>query len=867
MMSRDAKNPIHRLLYITRDTAARVRARLLRVWTNKKILAPSLGVLCLVAAMWGMSAQINFVRAATVGSGMGANIVADTAVAYGILYVGAYALMQFLSWGLTIVASFLDYAFLVNSYINPGQLAIVQTGWTYMRDLANGVFILLLLWIAITIVFNLEGMNGKRLLVRVIMVALLINFSLVLVSMVFALGNVLAQPFAKAMGSEICTEQAGVGGQTTIKCSPPNTIASLIMYNSHVHEISRVFTEAGALETFKQANEAFSKPVTVQSENKFTSIAQYLGAPQTAHAGAGAAIGGASICLSIIAGGAIATGSGIGSVVGVPALLTGILCSALANYAIPIATGLLVHATGMDVWLLEKILNAIVPSVFLFLTLMAMLTAAVILFLRLVAMVFLGVSAPIAFLGFAFPKFGQQFWSKWISQLFRWAAVTPIFYFLLYLALLMLQAGNKNISVTSASNIPPIANLYRIMNLVLFLVFLWAAVYATKKTAGHFAETALSLGRKGLGFGLGVATGFVARRALPKLGAMAEKGGQAIGKVENPLFRGLLRTPASILQRTAAASRKQVADAQGRFGSMTSAEIQRLIGSGTLGEADLAAGMQVLQNKKDLAPIEGIRGYDTTQQDKGANTLRRLGLDINGLLRANPLLAKERDYSPKAIAEELKLAQQAYPGKTFTNDELAQRIAWRKVRDMASLDLGLIKTDTPDSATAQAFFEFAQPSQLSELARINPAKKRELSEWLLKKNNAAQQQEIVNRMDPATVRYFGNNVAQELGWSLPPGVTHPSASPTPGSVITIPSNNGSVSLGSPYPTPMSATGGSGAYTWRISSGSLPPGLTLDPSGRFIGTASGPRGTTYIFKVEADDGAGNTESTLVNIRVT
>ncbi len=75
-------------------------------------------------------------------------------------------------------------------------------------------------------------------------------------------------------------------------------------------------------------------------------------------------------------------------------------------------------------------------------------------------------------------------------------------------------------------------------------------------------------------------------------------------------------------------------------------------------------------------------------------------------------------------------------------------------------------------------------------------------------------------------------------------------------------NFGSTSLlsgtiGQAYSQTISVSGGTGPYTYVISGGSLPPGLTLSNSGALIGT---PTGTgTFNFTVRATDAAGNSNA--------
>ena len=100
------------------------------------------------------------------------------------------------------------------------------------------------------------------------------------------------------------------------------------------------------------------------------------------------------------------------------------------------------------------------------------------------------------------------------------------------------------------------------------------------------------------------------------------------------------------------------------------------------------------------------------------------------------------------------------------------------------------------------------------------------------------------------------------GWGgFPFTVTVTDSSPTPlsdsaQSVLNISqplqiiANLNPAYIGEAYTTPLTATGGVFPYTWAITSGSLPPGLTLQSSGFIIGTPT--RLGSYNFQLQVSD---------------
>ena len=162
----------------------------MRFSLNKKIL---LGGILLVGAVVLLFPQFGLAQAQppAIASFMG-NGIADSAKGFSaaallfinpILYVTQNVLVLIVG----ISGYLLDVAFKVNIDGSVANMPVVQEGWRISRDIANAFFILIMLWIAFTIIFSIEQYGGKRLLVRTIIVALLINFSLVFVSATFGL--------------------------------------------------------------------------------------------------------------------------------------------------------------------------------------------------------------------------------------------------------------------------------------------------------------------------------------------------------------------------------------------------------------------------------------------------------------------------------------------------------------------------------------------------------------------------------------------------------------------------------------------------------------------------------------------------------
>lgn len=95
----------------------------------------------------------------------------------------------------------------------------VSKAWTVVRDLSNIFFILILLYIAVKIILGMKGHDVKNMIVQVIIMALLINFSMFFTGVVIDTSNILAMIFYNKL--DVCVNR----DQTTNKCRPYDSAA------------------------------------------------------------------------------------------------------------------------------------------------------------------------------------------------------------------------------------------------------------------------------------------------------------------------------------------------------------------------------------------------------------------------------------------------------------------------------------------------------------------------------------------------------------------------------------------------------------------------------------------------------------------
>ena len=112
-------------------------------------------------------------------------------IGYGMFYVPT-------SWVLIAAGGVFDalLAFSLSpTLLNQGY---VKTTWGAIRDMANLVFILILLWIALATILNIGGIQLKQAVANVIIIALLINFSYFFTRVIIDASNVVAFEFYSA---------------------------------------------------------------------------------------------------------------------------------------------------------------------------------------------------------------------------------------------------------------------------------------------------------------------------------------------------------------------------------------------------------------------------------------------------------------------------------------------------------------------------------------------------------------------------------------------------------------------------------------------------------------------------------------------
>ncbi|MEI6296749.1 MAG: hypothetical protein WCO84_03840 [bacterium] len=130
---------------------------------------------------------------------------------------GMHCLFDLMSWALTAVRYFLTTllsytaaAFNISIDISINNLSgflfsikSIDIAWKVLRDLCNMFFLLVMMYISIGTVLQLDGVNWKKQIVTLIFSALLINFSMTITRVVIDTSNIFAVYFYEQAGGEM----------------------------------------------------------------------------------------------------------------------------------------------------------------------------------------------------------------------------------------------------------------------------------------------------------------------------------------------------------------------------------------------------------------------------------------------------------------------------------------------------------------------------------------------------------------------------------------------------------------------------------------------------------------------------------------
>lgn len=624
------------------------------------------------------------------------------AVTAGLLWV----LKGVLSFLLTYIALALDNVIRWNVEFVPAAFSVVRLGWGVLRDIANSFFILILVWIALTIIFGIEQWGGKKLLFRVIVVALLINFSLAIVAAIFGFGNLFADVFYKKFPTQ--TTESGI------------TVPNVSGYINAIISVETLFTPMSPEEAKRtaelqkqKAEEQYRQqnPLGRGITGKFR-IAEALGIQE-----AQGIIFLVPILLFLGGAGAVTAA--------ISFFLPGIISAAVGK----------IYTAAFQFGLID---------VFLLITIAAFIIMTFMLLLRIIMMVILSILAPAVFFLYVIPGgFGEKYWKMWWTSVFRWAFFAPVFFFFFYISLFMLQVDVFSFGAGGAK-VNAAASPEAFLKFIMAATMMIASVVVARKIAGGISDTAMGVATKLGGLGLAAATGGATALAVPLMRQarpMLEKGLEqvrqrpALAKVMSPVTgkvrEHIEKQEDSVNKRTA------------QYAHMSPEHLAQEYAGVSSFDTDSAEKKVAIA--RALAEGGKFNKLNASEQENALRLAAQFGPRSSmSMLKARPDLAKKQ-FVPEAVSDE---------------DAMNRVIDKMSVGEATKLSEEAL---TPEvmSRILQSF----SPAHISEMQKQNPVATRKLMEHL--KSETQKNPHFTYNMKSDTYRYLGSNAAYSLGLSLP----------------------------------------------------------------------------------------------------
>lgn len=137
-----------------------------------------------------------------------------------------YVFFQSTSFLFGLAGTFFDNTFAYSVNSSSYDTGFVLEGWGVVRDFCNIFFIFVLLYIAFSTILNLHGFKTKEMVIHVVIIGLLINFSLFAAHVVIDTSNILARVF---YNSDVIKLKDNKGGAIALEEGKPIPLSAAIV--------------------------------------------------------------------------------------------------------------------------------------------------------------------------------------------------------------------------------------------------------------------------------------------------------------------------------------------------------------------------------------------------------------------------------------------------------------------------------------------------------------------------------------------------------------------------------------------------------------------------------------------------------------
>lgn len=370
----------------------------------------------------------------------------------------------------------------------------VSEAWGIVRDLSNIFFILILLYIAIELILGLAH-DAKKMIARVIVMALLINFSFFFTGVVIDTSNVLALVFYNKL--KVSTKVGS--GENAVKM---DYISSTDLTKTGVVEKD---ISGGLVKAFDP-----SQLLTQEFFNKAKTQTQQVASAS----GAAAYIGGGAIIGSFVPGAGTLIGAGVGA----------------GAYAVKSIVGYFFPTKDVPVPLMLGII--LVSGLVMGFAAYAFFVASITFISRLIELWILLVFSPFAFMSSTIPlleKVEYIGWEQWLKRLLSVSFMAPVFLFFMYFIFLLVQANPftdlADRGFAEQGTVEAI--IFVVIPAMVILILLLKATSFAKKSAGMLGDMMMKGAQAGLALalgGAGLGVGLAGRRIVGTTSASLSKG-------------------------------------------------------------------------------------------------------------------------------------------------------------------------------------------------------------------------------------------------------------------------------------------------------------------------------------------------------
>ncbi len=178
---------------------------------------------------------------------------------FSFLFTGI--ILPVVGFGVRMAANFFEA--MLNFGFNRGYQAVAQIGWNTSRDFANLLFILFMVVIAFATILRTERYGAKQLLPKVIIIALLINFSMVICAIVIDFSNLTAEFFVNQTN-------AGGEGIAKVLVDSLNVAAALKPNNCDPSTYNKQRDDCTLLSDATARDDCFNKITTAEDTCRST---------------------------------------------------------------------------------------------------------------------------------------------------------------------------------------------------------------------------------------------------------------------------------------------------------------------------------------------------------------------------------------------------------------------------------------------------------------------------------------------------------------------------------------------------------------------------------------------------------------------